>query len=199
MRGARVLVASAVVISLVATSCGGGSSSTTGSEPSSIASDPADPMTDDEADAAAVVEETLTSFDPDDIDAALATARDLDRQADLALAELEGITAELGGPEATEAAFAEADAAFAALTGALTTPATFGIRRPQQAEPDIGGGLFGGFMTVTSLSTVATTLTACSMFFIGFPSLAMGSCLLALNVLGDGLRDALDPRLRGAS
>ncbi len=30
-----------------------------------------------------------------------------------------------------------------------------------------------------------------------FPALAMGSCLLALNVLGDGLRDALDPKLRG--
>ncbi|MCP3915924.1 MAG: ABC transporter permease [bacterium] len=30
-----------------------------------------------------------------------------------------------------------------------------------------------------------------------FPALAMGSTLLALNVLGDGLRDALDPRLRG--
>lgn len=30
-----------------------------------------------------------------------------------------------------------------------------------------------------------------------FPSLAMGSVLLALNVLGDGLRDALDPNLRG--
>jgi len=27
----------------------------------------------------------------------------------------------------------------------------------------------------------------------------MGSTLLALNVLGDGLRDALDPRLRGRS
>ena len=30
-----------------------------------------------------------------------------------------------------------------------------------------------------------------------FPALAMGSSLLALNVLGDGLRDALDPKLRG--
>jgi len=30
-----------------------------------------------------------------------------------------------------------------------------------------------------------------------FPSLAMASTLLALNVLGDGLRDALDPKLRG--
>ena len=30
-----------------------------------------------------------------------------------------------------------------------------------------------------------------------YPALAMGSTLLALNVLGDGLRDALDPKLRG--
>jgi oligopeptide transport system permease protein len=30
-----------------------------------------------------------------------------------------------------------------------------------------------------------------------FPALAMGSTLLALNILGDGLRDALDPKLRG--
>ena len=32
---------------------------------------------------------------------------------------------------------------------------------------------------------------------VAFPALAMGSTLLALNVLGDGLRDALDPKLRG--
>jgi oligopeptide transport system permease protein len=31
-----------------------------------------------------------------------------------------------------------------------------------------------------------------------WPSLAMAATLLALNVLGDGLRDALDPKLRGA-
>jgi len=30
-----------------------------------------------------------------------------------------------------------------------------------------------------------------------FPALAMGCTLLALNVLGDGLRDALDPKMRG--
>lgn len=34
-------------------------------------------------------------------------------------------------------------------------------------------------------------------WLVVFPSLAMGSCLLALNILGDGLRDALDPKLRG--
>lgn len=31
-----------------------------------------------------------------------------------------------------------------------------------------------------------------------FPALAMGSTLLALNLVGDGLRDALDPKLRGS-
>ena len=34
-------------------------------------------------------------------------------------------------------------------------------------------------------------------WLVVFPALAMGSTLLALNVLGDGLRDALDPKLRG--
>ena len=33
-------------------------------------------------------------------------------------------------------------------------------------------------------------------WFVVFPSLALGSTLLALNFLGDGLRDALDPRLK---
>ena len=33
-------------------------------------------------------------------------------------------------------------------------------------------------------------------WLILFPSLALGVTLLALNFLGDGLRDALDPRLR---
>ncbi|MEQ8835259.1 MAG: ABC transporter permease, partial [Lacipirellulaceae bacterium] len=33
-------------------------------------------------------------------------------------------------------------------------------------------------------------------WLILFPSLALGSTLLALNVLGDSLRDALDPKLR---
>ena len=34
-------------------------------------------------------------------------------------------------------------------------------------------------------------------WLVVWPALAMGSTLLALNVLGDGLRDALDPKLRG--
>ena len=34
-------------------------------------------------------------------------------------------------------------------------------------------------------------------WLVVFPALAMGSTLLALNVLGDGLRDALDPKMRG--
>ncbi|MEZ6017926.1 MAG: ABC transporter permease [Planctomycetota bacterium] len=36
-------------------------------------------------------------------------------------------------------------------------------------------------------------------WLVVFPALAMGSTLLALNVLGDGLRDALDPKQRGKS
>ena len=34
-------------------------------------------------------------------------------------------------------------------------------------------------------------------WLIVFPAAAMGATLLALNILGDGLRDALDPKLRG--
>jgi ABC-type dipeptide/oligopeptide/nickel transport system permease subunit len=34
-------------------------------------------------------------------------------------------------------------------------------------------------------------------WLVVFPAAAMGSTLLALNVLGDGLRDALDPKMRG--
>ncbi len=35
-------------------------------------------------------------------------------------------------------------------------------------------------------------------WLVAWPAAAMGSTLLALNLLGDGLRDALDPKLRGA-
>jgi len=31
-----------------------------------------------------------------------------------------------------------------------------------------------------------------------FPSIVIGITILMLNTLGDGLRDALDPRLRGS-
>lgn len=34
-------------------------------------------------------------------------------------------------------------------------------------------------------------------WLVAFPAAAMGSTLLALNILGDGLRDALDPKMRG--
>jgi oligopeptide transport system permease protein len=34
-------------------------------------------------------------------------------------------------------------------------------------------------------------------WLVFYPAIAMGSTLLALNILGDGLRDALDPKLRG--
>jgi oligopeptide transport system permease protein len=38
---------------------------------------------------------------------------------------------------------------------------------------------------------------ASTWWLVLWPALAMGSTLLALNVLGDGLRDALDPKMRG--
>jgi oligopeptide transport system permease protein len=34
-------------------------------------------------------------------------------------------------------------------------------------------------------------------WLVVFPAAAMGATLLALNLLGDGLRDALDPKMRG--
>jgi oligopeptide transport system permease protein len=34
-------------------------------------------------------------------------------------------------------------------------------------------------------------------WMVVFLALAMGTALLALNILGDGLRDAVDPRMRG--
>jgi oligopeptide transport system permease protein len=34
-------------------------------------------------------------------------------------------------------------------------------------------------------------------WIVVYPAIAMAATLLALNVLGDGLRDALDPKLRG--
>lgn len=45
--------------------------------------------------------------------------------------------------------------------------------------------------------TEAITPIDTTWWLVVFPALAMGSTLLALNVLGDGLRDALDPKQRG--
>ncbi len=51
----------------------------------------------------------------------------------------------------------------------------------------------------TVAADAATAINPLRIFWwmIVFLSLAMGSALLALNILGDGLRDALDPRMRG--
>lgn len=49
---------------------------------------------------------------------------------------------------------------------------------------------------LASDSIGAITPLASFWWLVLFPSLAMGSTLLALNVLGDGLRDALDPKMR---
>lgn len=47
--------------------------------------------------------------------------------------------------------------------------------------------------------TEAITPLDTTWWLVVFPAVAMGSTLLALNVLGDGLRDALDPKQRGRS
>ena len=46
-------------------------------------------------------------------------------------------------------------------------------------------------------STEAFSPIVVFWWLVVWPAAAMGSTLLALNVLGDGLRDALDPKLRG--
>ena len=50
---------------------------------------------------------------------------------------------------------------------------------------------------LASDSTEAISSVKTYWWLVAFPALAMGTSLLALNVLGDGLRDALDPKLRG--
>jgi len=56
--------------------------------------------------------------------------------------------------------------------------------------PDVSWGLLAneGLQVITPIKTY--------WWLVVFPSLALGLALLALNFLGDGLRDALDPRLR---
>ena len=56
--------------------------------------------------------------------------------------------------------------------------------------PDVSWGLLAneGIKVITPVKIY--------WWLIFFPSLALGTTLLALNFLGDGLRDALDPRLR---
>ncbi|MCP5020471.1 MAG: ABC transporter permease [bacterium] len=51
--------------------------------------------------------------------------------------------------------------------------------------------------TLASDSTKAINPIRIFWWLVLFPSLAMGSTLLALNMLGDGLRDAMDPKMRG--
>ena len=56
--------------------------------------------------------------------------------------------------------------------------------------PDVSWGLLAneGIKVITPVKIY--------WWLVVFPSLALGSTLLALNFLGDGLRDALDPRLK---
>ena len=58
--------------------------------------------------------------------------------------------------------------------------------------PDVSWGLLAneGIKVITPVKIY--------WWLILFPSVALGATLLALNFLGDGLRDALDPRLRDA-
>ena len=53
-----------------------------------------------------------------------------------------------------------------------------------------------GLLAVDSTEAINPVKTF--WWLVAWPAAAMGSTLLALNVLGDGLRDALDPKLRGS-
>jgi len=57
--------------------------------------------------------------------------------------------------------------------------------------PDVSWGVLArqGFDALTAVHS--------SLWLILFPGLAFASTLLAINLLGDRMRDALDPRLRG--
>ncbi len=61
------------------------------------------------------------------------------------------------------------------------------------SPPDASWGLLAaeGAQAITAVRT--------NWWLIVFPGAALSVTLLALNILGDGLRDALDPRLRGQS
>ncbi|QDU66652.1 ABC transporter permease [Engelhardtia mirabilis] len=52
-----------------------------------------------------------------------------------------------------------------------------------------------GLLAVDGTEAISAVKTF--WWVVVFPAMAMGSTLLALNILGDGLRDALDPKLRG--
>jgi len=60
------------------------------------------------------------------------------------------------------------------------------------SPPDASWGLLAaeGAAAITSIRT--------NWWLIVFPGAALSATLLSLNVMGDGLRDALDPRMRGA-
>lgn len=135
---------------LVVASCGGGSADT-GADPSSSAGSasevdaPADPTA---ADAEALINEAIASFDPDRLDAAVADAAALDRAVELEMAEWSGLEAALGGPDATSAAFAAQDPFYAAFAESASAPPSLGFRSAPADGPNIGMGLFGGFMVV---------------------------------------------------
>jgi len=51
--------------------------------------------------------------------------------------------------------------------------------------------------TLANDGTAAINPLRIFWWLVVFPAMAMGSTLLALNILGDGMRDALDPKMRG--
>ncbi len=95
-----------------------------------------------------MINDAIASFDPENPDALVAEALALDRTVELEMAEWSGLEEALGGPDSTSAAFASQDQFSATLADAVGAPLTLGFRRSQADGPNIGGGLFGGFMLV---------------------------------------------------
>ncbi len=95
-----------------------------------------------------MINETIASFDPDNLDAVVAEAAALDRTVELDMAEWSGLEEALGGPDATSAAFASQDQSYAALADAVSAPPVLGFRRAQADGPSTGMGFFGGLMLV---------------------------------------------------
>lgn len=148
-----------LTFSFAAASCGGSSADRNDSTsvPDAVESVAVGEQNDQQAEA--LVEEILASFDPENLDAAVAEAAALDRAIELQMAEWSGLEEALGGPAAAEAAFASHDGFYAALAAAADAPVTLGFRRGQAEPPSIGMGLFGGFMVVGLGSKAIVTAT----------------------------------------
>lgn len=102
----------------------------------------------DAAEAEATLAAAYDTFDPADVDGELARASVTERAIELAMARQEGMEDELGGADATVAAFEALDAAFAPLGESLSQPVALGLRRTAGTGSAVAEGLVGGVIIV---------------------------------------------------